>query len=112
MMPAIAMIALGCAQLEGKWSLAKVDPTAARRDFEFESLTIQKDGTFYGESRGAADTRSISGDWTVKGGVLSLKDHDGNVYTYDSELSPDGGELTLSRHWERTRMQAVMEKRK
>jgi hypothetical protein len=101
----------GCAKMEGTWSLAEVDPTAARRDFEYESLTLQEDGTFYAEARKLGNLESVSGTWRVQDGVLSLKEHSGTRHTYTTELDPGGKRLTLSRHWEDRNMYAILEKR-
>jgi hypothetical protein len=101
----------GCATIDGKWSLAKVDPTAARSDFAFKSLTLQNDGTFYGETEDMGGARAVSGTWRLRKGVLSLKERDGEQHTYDAELLAGGRRLELVRHWEGQRMTAVLEKR-
>lgn len=102
---------VGCASMEGKWSLSEVEPTAARRDFDFESLTIQKDGTFYAETKEMNQTESVSGTWTLSDGVLSLKEQDGELHTFDAELESGGRRLLLVRHWDGRRMTAVFQKR-
>jgi len=109
---AIALLVLttGCASMEGKWSVAKVEPTAARRDFAFESLTLQSDGTFYAEAKEGGKTDSVSGTWKLDDGVLALREHDGECHTYDAELEPSGKRLKLVRHWSGQRMTAVLEK--
>ena len=101
----------GCASMEGKWSLANVDPTAARRDFAFDSITLQNDGTFYAEANEHGDTDSVSGVWKLKDGVLSLREQDGERHTYDAELEAGGKRLKLVRHWDGRRMTAVLQKK-
>lgn len=113
MIAAVIPLALlaGCASMEGKWSLAKVDPTAARRDFAFESITLQDDGTFYAETEELGKAESVSGTWTLKRGVLCLREHDGERHTYDAELESGGKQLRLVRHWDGRRLTALLEKR-
>ena len=101
-----------CASMNGKWSLAEVDPTAARRDFSFQSLTLQDDGTFYAERKEMGKTKSVSGTWTYEDGVLSLRQHDGERHTYDAKLEDSGKKLTLVRFWNGQHMTAQLEKRK
>lgn len=73
----------GCSHhVAGKWSLANVDPTAATRDFEYTSLTLQKDGSFYGEAP-SGTAKSQSGTYVYGDGVLDLKAHNGERDTYD-----------------------------
>jgi hypothetical protein len=105
-----AVLLTGCATMEGKWSLAKVEPTAARRDFTYESLTLQKDGTFYAEAKKASGVESVSGTWRVTDGVLALEENGGTLHTYDANLDPGGQKLTLASHWEDRRLNAVFEK--
>ncbi len=102
----------GCANMEGKWSLAKVDPTAARSDFAFEALTLQEDGTFYGEARQMGRTDTVSGTWSLDDKVLTLNEESGERHTYDARLANGGNELKLVRHWEGRRLTAVFEKTK
>lgn len=89
----------GCG-IDGTWSLAEVDPTAARRDMEFHSLTLQKDGSFYAEAREVGGIRTTSGTYTFKDDVLNLTAHDGERHTYDAHLKDSGNELELERFWE------------
>jgi hypothetical protein len=102
------LIALpGCADIAGKWSLAEVEPTAARRDFEYEVLTLQPDGTFYAEAR-EIGTESTSGTYTFGGGHLSLKEHDGERQVYRARFENAGRELHLARDWEDSSLEAMM----
>jgi hypothetical protein len=96
--------------MEGKWSLTKVDPTAARRDFAFTSLTLQEDGTYYAEAQEFGETESVSGTWSFENGVLSLKRQDGEEHTYDAELL-GADELRLIHHKSGRRVVAAFEKR-
>lgn len=88
----------GCS-VAGKWSLASVDPSAARRDFPFEVLTLEEDGSFYAEAREAGKTRSTSGTYRYENEVLTLKEHDGEVNTFRAEM-PNNNELHLERSWQ------------
>ncbi len=108
----------GCS-VKGKWSLSSVDPEAARRDFEFGSLTLQEDGTFYGEAQtvvvehakvesttGASfesqsktpGIKTSSGTYTAENGILTLRPHNGPPIPYDYSVS--GSELKLEKFWE------------
>lgn len=100
---------VGCS-VDGKWSVARIDPDAARRDFEFSSLTLQDDETFYAEANGTDGIKSVSGTYTYDDGVLSLKTHDGQRYTYDAKLCAAGHEMKLARHWEGRRLEATLER--
>jgi hypothetical protein len=86
----------GCHEPAGKWSLASVEPTAAQRDVEFHSLTLQKDGTFYAEAREGAGIESVSGTYYMDNGVLVLTEHDGEVHGYDARFRDGGKELHLA----------------
>jgi len=97
----------GCADISGKWSLATVEPTAARRDFEYEVLTLQPDGTFYAEAR-EIGTESTSGTYTFGGGRLALKEHDGERQVFRARFDDGGRELRLARDWEDSELEAVM----
>jgi len=97
----------GCADISGKWSLAKVDPTAARRDFEYEVLTLQPDGTFYAEAR-EQGIESTSGTYSFGGGHLALKEHDGERQVYRARFEEGGRELHLARDWEDSELEATM----
>jgi hypothetical protein len=86
----------GCA-VTGKWALESVNPTAAQRDFKYEVLTLQKDGTFYAEAREPA-TESTSGTYRFENGVLSLKEHNGAQHTYEAVLKSND-RLQLKEPW-------------
>jgi hypothetical protein len=94
----------GCASVQGTWSLADVDPTAARRDFSFASLTLQEDGTFYGE-QSAGGIRTASGTYTYQDDTLTLRTHEGEVREYAAELH--GDELVLAQPWQGGRVRAT-----
>jgi hypothetical protein len=86
----------GCA-IEGKWSLAAVEPSAARRDFQYETLTLEDDGSFYAEAR-ERETQTTSGTYRYENGVLALREHDGEEHAYDAELTAD--KLKLKQPWQ------------
>jgi len=88
----------GCG-VNGQWSLSSVDPTAARRDFQLQSLTLQRDGSFYAEELEGGDIRTTSGTYTYKSGKLRLVAHDGEAQTYDAKMH-GGDELVLERNWD------------
>lgn len=88
----------GCS-IHGKWSVAHLDPDAARRDFALSSLTLQRDGTFYAESDGGAGIKTTSGTYIYD---------DGAQQTYDAKL--EGNTLKLTRHWKGGRVTARLER--
>ena len=88
----------GCS-IPGKWTLAEVDPTAATRDTEFHSLTLQKDGTFYAEAKEPGGIKTTSGTYTYKHGVLDLVAHDGERHTYDAQML-NNNDLRLATTWQ------------
>lgn len=100
----------GCSTVAGKWTLVTVEPEAARREIEYASLTLQKDGSFYAEAQNdvpgtdvvvvTKDTtvvtetdkpgiQSTSGTYEFKDNTLALRPHEGKVVAYDAKL--DGG---------------------
>ncbi len=97
----------GCA-MTGKWSLTSVTPTAARRHFDYQSLTFQKDGSFYAEEQ-ERGIKTTSGVYKYEGNTLTLKPHDGEDRSYQAELK--GNELILERIWEDQTLTAVFERR-
>ena len=98
MTAALALLLAGCS-VEGKWSLAEVDPTAARRDFEFESLTLQDDGTFYAEARGPGGIETSSGTYVHENDTLTLTAHNGERHTYGTKFL-SATRLQLQGFWE------------
>lgn len=84
----------GCG-VNGNWSLGTVDPTASRRNVEFHSLTLQKDGTFYAEAKEGSDIKTTSGTYTYRDGILHLTSHDGESHTYDAKVVRSGNNLQL-----------------
>jgi len=96
----------GCAnRIPGKWSLANVEPTAARRDFEYTSLTLQKDGTFYGEAQNGS-VKSQSGTYSFHDGVLDLVAHNGERNTFDATIASGGKKLMLEQFWKGNKVKA------
>lgn len=94
-----AVAALTGCSIPGKWTLAKVDPTAATRNAEFHSLTLQKDGSFYAEAKEAGGIKTTSGTYTYKHGVLDLVAHDGERHTYDAKML-NNNDLRLATTWQ------------
>ena len=84
----------GCS-VAGKWSLTTVEPEAARRDFQYASLTLQKDGSFYAESQ-KEGVRTMSGTYVYKDSTLTLKPHAGQgaPVAYAANM-PDADHLRL-----------------
>lgn len=105
----LAMVVTGCS-LEGKWSLAEVEPTAARRDFEFESLTLQDDGTFYAESRGANGIETSSGTYTHENNTLNLRAHSGEQHTYNTKFIT-ATRLQLQGFWDGRKVYAEFDRK-
>lgn len=105
------VLSTGCAGINGKWDLATVEPTAAQRDVEYRSLRLDKDGSFYGEATESSGIKTTSGTYSYADGILHLKPHDGEDYTYDAQLESSGQELKLSRHWQGTKMKLKYERR-
>lgn len=101
--------AIGCG-VQGKWSLAGVEPTAATRDFQYHSLTLQKDGTFYAEA-GAGPIHTTSGTYSYEEGTLDLVEHNGVRHTYDAKIEDGGNKLSLAQFWEGQRLVALMERK-
>lgn len=93
----MAAVSAGCS-VKGKWSLAEVDPEAARRDFEYASLTLQDDGSFYAESQ-KPGIHTTSGTYVYKNNVLTLTPHEGPQMSYDASM-PDNDHLKLKKLWE------------
>lgn len=113
----INLLVSGGCSIAGKWTLVTVEPEAARRDVEFASLTLQRDGSFYAEAHKdvpgpdvvvvGRDTtvvtgtdkggiQSTSGTYEYKSHTLALQPHDGPVVAYDARLN--GAELQLERY--------------
>lgn len=103
LLPALA----GCS-IHGKWSLASVEPSAARRDFQYEVLTLEKDGSFYAEAREPA-TKTTSGTYRYDDGVLWLREHDGEEHSYEAEVA--GECLKLKQPWKDRQLVARFERK-
>lgn len=101
------MAALGCG-VEGKWSLSSVDPSVARKDFPYEVLTLQKDGSFYAESR-EGGARTASGTYRYEHNVLSFHEKSGALKTYDAKK--DGNDkLKLEQPWQDRKLVATFQR--
>jgi hypothetical protein len=106
---AVLLVLLAGCSVEGKWTLTEVDPTAARRDFEYESLTLQEDGTFYAESRGPTGIETSSGTYTHENGTLNLESHDGERHTYNTRFLTER-HLRLQGFWNGQKVYAKFER--
>jgi hypothetical protein len=84
----------GCA-VAGKWSLAAVEPEAARRDFEYASLTLQEDGSYYAESQ-TPGVKTMSGTYTYQNSTLTLMPHAGPRVAYHATFK-DANHLRLTK---------------
>ena len=97
----------GCA-VQGKWSLSSVEPSAARRDFQYEVLTLENDGSFYAEAREGA-TKTTSGTYRYENGVLSLREHNGQERAYDAQVTSD--QMKLKQPWQDRQLVACFERK-
>lgn len=104
-----ALLITGCG-VNGKWSLARVEPDAARRDVEFHSLRLDKDGSFYAEAS-EGTIKTTSGTYTFKDDVLELRAHDGERHSYDARLENSGNELVLESLWQGKKLVMRYERR-
>lgn len=100
------LVSAGCS-VQGKWSLSSVEPSAARRDFQYEVLSLEKDGSFYAEAR-EGGTRTTSGTYRYENGVLSLREHDGEEHAYDADVSAD--RMNLKQPWQDRQLVAKFER--
>lgn len=110
---ALVVFASGCADVSGHWSLKEVSPTAAQRDFEYRTLTLHNDGSFYAEAtKSDAKIRTTSGVYTYDHAkkTLHLEEHDGEAHTFDTTLKNSGTEMELARFWEGRKLEAKFEK--
>jgi hypothetical protein len=124
------LVAGGCSNVAGHWSLTEVSPTAAQRDVEFRTLTLHDDGSFYAEAvegkRAVIITeedaviakskegpiRTVSGTYTFdeESKTLTLVRHDGERATYDAQLKRGGKELQLLTFWEGQKLKLIYER--
>ncbi len=104
---AVPILLTGCG-VQGKWSLSQVDPTAARRDFPFEVITLQRDGTFYAEAKNPPG--SVSGTYRYENNTLSLTEHDGTTYTFDATMLT-ANRLRLQEPWQDRELKAEFVRR-
>lgn len=110
----LALGALGCAgcTMHGKWALVELDPDTARRDFEFTSLTLQEDGSFYAEANEPGGIDTAAGTYTYEDELLTLRAHDGESHTYKAQLVSSGRQLRLVQPWEGRNVYATFERAK
>lgn len=103
-----AVLASGCTSIVGRWSLAGVDPEAARRDVKYHTLTLQKDGTFYADAKEAPGIRTTSGTYSYRKNILHLQTHDGDHFSYDAKI--EGNNLWLENFWQGQKIKMKYEK--
>jgi hypothetical protein len=110
-MGALALFTVGCS-MEGQWSLKEVTPTAAQRDFQYRTLTLQDDGSFYAEASEGEHIRTTSGtyEYDPQKKTLHLEEHDGECHTYDAEFKAAGQELQLAQFWNGGKLEARFER--
>jgi len=101
----------GCSSVVGQWSLKEVEPTAAQRDVQYRTLTLQKNGTFYAEAN-EGEIKTVSGtyDYNAKTDTITFREHDREQNTYDAQLKDGGQELQLLSFWEGRKLKAIYEK--
>ncbi len=90
------VVVSGCG-IEGKWSLQRVKPTAARPNVAYEALTIEQDGTFYAQNQ-QPGAEAVSGTWVYGDGLLVLRQQNGERLTYGADLR--GDHLILKQPWD------------
>jgi hypothetical protein len=105
----IALIAATGCSVAGKWSLRSVDPSAARRDFPYETLTLERDGSFYAEAKEPVP-RTASGTYRYENGVLALSERGGERNSFQAKM-PSNSELRLERPWKDRVVIAQFERR-
>lgn len=130
LMALLLVLMMGCS-IRGKWSLASIEPEAARRDFEYSSLTLQKDGSFYAESQtpvvskaqvqvrgdgslyaGSEKKQGVltsSGTYRFRDDTLTLIPHDGRPVTYAATFK-DANHLRLEKFWRGQKVKTVFER--
>lgn len=124
LVPLAILGSTGCS-IVGKWSMASIEPEAARRDFEFASLTLQKDGSFYAEAQSTVSqaqvqtesggsfyaeskepgVRSASGTYVYKDNTLTLTTHAGVHVPYEAHLTSNNS-LRLDKFWQGRQVKA------
>jgi hypothetical protein len=102
----VLLAGLACRDITGKWALSKVEPSIARPAFDYEVLTLQEDGTFYGEVRGIG---TVSGTYFYDEGNLVLQTRDGMSHVYRVDFDEAGRELELKNVFDRD-LKAVLVK--
>ena len=103
LIPAGLVFATGCT-VTGKWTLEKIKPTAGLHEFDYASLTLQKDGSFYGEALNPG-VRATAGTYTYRDGTLVLEPYDGPRVAYAAQ-QPDNNHLKLEQTTESERIEA------
>lgn len=98
----------GCA-ITGQWMLDEVEPLTAREDVQFDTLNLEPDGRYYAELN-REGTRTTSGHYTYRNGVLRLVDDNGMVYHFDATLTQGGHQLELVRFWNGQKVRVEFEK--
>ena len=85
LLPAGLVLATGCT-ITGKWTLEKIKPEAGLHEFDYASLTFQKDGSFYGEALNPG-VRATAGTYVYKDGTLILDPYDGPRLAYAAKVT-------------------------
>lgn len=102
-----AALALTTGCVHGHWELTNVRPDAGRGDVDFQTLTLQRDGSYFAQTNDTAEP--VSGTYTYDHGILDLQDTRGERNTYEAKVV--GRELRLQRLWEGQRLVMVYERR-
>lgn len=108
---ASTLVVLGGCGIAGQWELTTVDPNAARRDVDYQTMELKKDGSFYAESKEQGAIKTTSGTYTYKDDVLSLKPHDRETRTFDAKLMDSGNKLHLEQFWENQKVKMDYQRR-
>ncbi|MCC6312247.1 MAG: hypothetical protein IT345_15225 [Trueperaceae bacterium] len=99
-------LAAGC--VHGRWELVEVDPDAARGDVEFQTITLQDDGSYFAQTNDDG-VQPASGTYTYSDGVLDLQEKDGDRHSYEAAVV--GEQLHLKRLWEGQKLKMIYERR-
>ena len=107
LVPLSLVLATGCS-IHGKWALEKIKPTAGLHEFDYASLTLHKDGSFYGEALNPG-VRATAGTYVYENDTLVLEPYDGPRVAYSAKFR-DASHLKLEQTTESQRIEALFEK--
>jgi hypothetical protein len=107
LIPLTLVLATGCS-IQGKWTLEKIEPTAGLHEFDYASLTLQKDGSFYGEALNPG-VRATAGTYVYKNDTLVLEPYDGPRVAYAAKFR-DANHLKLEQTTENERIEALFQR--